>query len=124
LNFLAIEFQGTNDVSVSVNGSLLATLNFAKTTPINNGFGPFNNTWESFNYTFQATSLSTTLTFHYNNQLVAVPEVPNGFQYDLFYGSGGIDAISVTVAPEPSTVVLLGAGLFGWLIRRRRSSRT
>ncbi len=120
LNFWALQYDGTNRSSVSVNGSLLSAINFSRyvfISPLgqNNPFYQINTNWENFNFVFQATSANTSLLFS---------ETP--FTYvdsdHTFYDShGGLDAISVTVVPEPSAVALLGVGLAGWLARRRLS---
>jgi hypothetical protein len=63
LSFSEIAFQGTNAASVSVNGSLLATLNFTNTLPINFIYGPYNTNWQGFSFIFQASSIVTTILF-------------------------------------------------------------
>ena len=120
LNFSAIQYDGTNRSSVSVNGGLLATLNFMNYTFISPtgevapGF-QFNSNWENFSFTFAATTTSTTILFS------ELPRLYNTADNTAYYSHGGLDAISVTVVPDPSTVALLGAGLAGWLARRRLS---
>ena len=67
--------------------------------------------WKQFSDTFTATSASTTLTF-----LNADPATDN---------TNGLDNLALTdngpAVPEPSSIVLVGSGLFGlaaWLRRR------
>ena len=120
LNFWAIQYDGTNHSSVSVNGSLLTYLNFSSYTfisPIGNSSPLFqyNNNWENFDFNFLATSASTTISFAEN-----IGWYYGGPYNDLYFSNGGLDAISVTVAPEPSAVAVLGVGLAGWLARRRQ----
>ena len=131
----AIQFVGTNMASVKMlpgtytgnqvqpTATLIGTLNF--TTPSQSpgpapgaGFvNSINTIWQNFNYTFQATSFTTTLFFDYYRQAM---DVQDGATVDVYYGAGGFDNISVTAAPEPTTVALVGAGLVGWLACRSR----
>jgi len=41
-------------------------------------------------------------------------------QYQIRYGDGSADGITLTAVPEPSTLVLLAVGLGGWALARRR----
>ena len=131
LSFQAIEFQGTNYCGVNA-GSLAATLNFAGTVPIqyDDGLGGLyanagpnlNNTvWENFSYTFvaSANTSSTTLSFVYYPQEIQVTHPTSSPDY--YWGAGGVQNISVTLAPvpEPSTIALLGLGLAGVAYFRR-----
>jgi hypothetical protein len=123
LSLAAIEFQGTNYVGISLNGSLLTTLNFtnpAQSIPITyqNNQGTYNSNFESFSYIFQATSITSTLKFTYIPQEIYTGMYPN--LSGPFSGSGGLDAISVVAVPEPSTVALLGMGLGALTGRWRR----
>jgi hypothetical protein len=121
LSFSAIAFDGTNSASASINGSLLPSLNFISTVPISEGSHDpslYNTTWQNFSFAFQATSPLTEVTLKYSVQGIAIPD---GAIYDYLYGAGGFDNISVTGAPEPSTMALLGASVVGWLACRKRA---
>jgi hypothetical protein len=121
LTFSAIAFDGTNSASVSINNSLLASLNFTSTVPVNvDNQYTYNTYWQNFSFIFQATSPLTGLFFKYTIQETVIPE-EDGFQYDEFYGAGGFANFSVTAAPEPTPVALLGAGLVGWLTCHKRA---
>jgi hypothetical protein len=112
LNLSAIESAGTNRVSVNVNGSLLANLNFPTSqSPLNDSSTTyvFNTNWVDFNYVFQASSNLTTLAFTY------YPQIITDNDNDYYYGLGGLDAISVMAVPEPKTVILLVGCFVGWL---------
>jgi hypothetical protein len=111
LSFSAIELQGVNYTYVSA-GSLAAVLNFTSSVSIQNGNGPDNTNWDSFNFTFQASAANTTLAFICEPQHIIGPD---------YYGEDALDAISVTAVPEPSSVALLGAGLIGGLACLRRN---
>jgi hypothetical protein len=75
LSFSAIAFDGTNSASASINGSLLASLNFISTVPVNvNTQGGYNTDWQNFTFTFQATSPLTEVTLKYSVQGIAIPD--------------------------------------------------
>jgi hypothetical protein len=95
----------------------VATLNFTNTLPINTGFGLYNTNWQSFSFIFQASSsVVTTIAFSYSPQTVIDSE------NDIFYGSGGLDAVSVTAVPQPSifTLALLGSGALIYVRHKRK----
>jgi hypothetical protein len=126
LSFSAIQFQGYNNFSVGINGNPLANFlgyaSFTNYTFINPSFGlPINQTWQNFNFMFQAVSNSTTISFSAQCDNYDVPTFMNGNIVDnWYYSAGGLDAISVVEAPEPFTLVLFAAGLAGGLAWRRR----
>jgi Protein of unknown function (DUF642)/PEP-CTERM motif len=108
LTFSALDFEGNNSAGVSA-GSLSVELNFtAPVVPLGSFVG--NTNWQSFAFTFEASSTQTTLTFG------------AATQYDIvndYYGTVNLDDIAVTAVPEPSIVALLGIGLAGVFICRR-----
>ena len=66
------------------------------------------------NGTYTIMTYGDTLT----NGLTTV-NLPTG--WSVAYGDGSDDSITVTVVPEPATMVLLGIGGIGMLIRRKRA---
>jgi hypothetical protein len=53
-------------------------------------------------------------------------QAPSGFQIDQFTISGGfmnVDSFAYAMIPEPSTAALLGVGLIGFLLARRRKAK-
>jgi Protein of unknown function (DUF642)/PEP-CTERM motif len=110
LSFSAIELQGANSTYVSA-GSLSAALNFTSSVSIQNGNGPNNTIWDSFNFIFQASSTNTTFSFYC---------VPQHIFLNDYFGADSLDDVSITAVPEPSSVALLGTSLIGGLVCLRR----
>ena len=117
LTFRAIQLDGITTSSVSVNGDLLA--NFTPDdpfiSPLNNPLGQENTVWYNFDFSFTALSANTTISF---------TEQP-GYYLDVthddpYWSNSALDSISVMAAPEPSSLALLGVGLFGLLACRRQ----
>jgi hypothetical protein len=108
LTFSAIEYQGSNNVIVNLNGSQ-TVLTF--TTPVvpPNNYNIINTNAQDFSFNFMATSNRTTLSFNYFPEFAIVPDPPG---QDLYYGYGAIAFTSVSAVPEPSPslLVLLGSG--------------
>ena len=129
LTFRGIQYDGNTASSISINGNLLANLNFPDDpfiSPVENygyfgsGNGSQNTIWENFDLSFTALSANTTISFTENPGIyVSYPA------NDPFYSESGLDSISVMAAPEPSSVALLGVGLASLLAcRRQRPLRT
>ena len=94
--------QGNAAVNVLLNGT-------AFQTSINNDPSGDTMDWKQFNYTFTATSASTTLAF--------INAVPAG------EGANGVDNVTVVAAPEPGTwnLLALGLGTLFAVARRHKS---
>jgi hypothetical protein len=121
LTFQGIQEDGINYASVSIDGALLADLNFPDDlfiSPVDNS-DSFNTTWENFDFSFTASSPNTTISFAENPQQYGVYEGPDQI-YNQYASAGALKDFSVTEAPEPapepSMAALSGAGLAGWLV--------
>jgi hypothetical protein len=118
LTFQAIQYDGISASSVSVNGNLLA--NFSPDDPFVspiNGVSA-NTVWYNFDFNFTALSANTTISF---------TEQPGFYldsQNNRYWSRSGLDSISVTAAPEPSSLALLGVGLVSLLACRRQRRLT
>jgi hypothetical protein len=121
LTFSAIEYQGSNNVSVNLNGSQTTLIFTTPTAPVNDGYGVINTNTQDFSFNFMATSITATLSFNYFPQVVVVPDPPG---QDFHYGDGAIAFTSVSAVPEPSSsaLVLLGSGVL-FYVRHRRKRR-
>jgi len=121
LTFQAIQEDGINYSSVSIDDALLADLNFPDDpfiSPVDN-YDSFNTIWENFDYSFTASSPNTTISFTEYPAQYGVYEGPDDV-YNQYASAGALDDISVSAVPEPSTVAFLGAGVAGWLACGRR----
>ena len=103
-------------VELTLNGTAIATYTNSQTTtdPSYNGNGVAGDTWEKFSYQFTATG-PTTIAFYNMAASVAASGVT----------VAGLDDVSISVAPEPSTWELLGMGAagLGFVTLRRRAAR-
>ena len=86
----------TSDILVSWDGAPLSSLTSYNSGQVNNG-------WVNFDFQVTASSALTDLAFTYNNG----PAM-------------GIDDVSITSVPEPSTLALAGLGSLALLVLRHR----
>lgn len=93
----------SNAINVFWNNSLLGSA-------VQDGIGQIGNVWHTYSFTVQGTGRDT-LTF-----------AAGGFSDSL---GGSLDAVSITAVPEPSTYLMMFAGLvaIGLSLSRRRSKR-